>query len=92
MTGLLKLYWLIVFAPSLALIVGCVNDNGISDQGYGNAVHHMIAIQTSNPGRSAYGLDGQKAMLALEKYKKDVANPSEIDSEELTGSTQAVGR
>ena len=92
MIGPLKFAWSTVFAPGLALIIGCANNNGISDQGYGNAVHNMIAIQTSNPGKSAYGLDGQKAVLALEKYKKDVANPKEVDSEELTGSTQAISR
>ncbi len=81
----------IVIATCLLLVTGCASDDGVTDQGFGDSVHHMIATQTSNPGRSAYGFDGIKAGLTLEKYRKDVANPREIDTADLTGSQNVVG-
>ena len=80
-------------AAALSLLLsGCAQDNAVVGEPFGNSVRHMIASQTANPGRSAYGLDGQKAALTLDKYRKDVANPKEVDTEELTGSTEAVTR
>lgn len=70
----------------LLLLSGCAQDNAVVEQDYGIAVRHMIAVQTANPGSSAYGLDGQKAALTLDKYRRDVANPKDVDKEGLTGS------
>ena len=35
------------------------------------------------------GLDGQKAALTLQKYRKDVANPKEVDTKEI-GTSKAT--
>lgn len=85
-----KIKRVIPCAAPLLLLSGCAQDNAVVEQDFGSAVRHMIAVQTANPGSSAYGLDGQKAALTLDKYRKDVANPKEVDTEELTGSTGAV--
>ncbi len=82
---------LIAIAICLPFIAGCASDDGVRDQGFGESVHHMIATQTANPGKSAYGFDGVKAGLTLEKYRKDVANPRDIDIADLTGSQNVVG-
>jgi hypothetical protein len=41
------------------LLSGCARDN-LAAQDYGNSVRHMIALQTSNPGRGTSGLDGRR--------------------------------
>ncbi len=80
-----------LLGPTLALLflTGCASEGERADNSFGNSVRTMIALQTANPGRSAYGLDGQKAALTLERYRKDVANPSEVDKKAL-GTSEAT--
>jgi hypothetical protein len=73
----------------LLLLAGCANEAQVADNDFGNSVRHMIALQTANPGKSAYGLDGQKATLTLERYRTDVANPGEVDTKAL-GTSEAT--
>jgi hypothetical protein len=83
--------WPIAMALGLLMVTGCASDDEFADPGYGNSVRHMIATQTATPGSSAYGLDGIKAGLTLDKYRKDVANPKDVDTQDLTGSRDASG-
>ena len=81
----------IAIAVCLLIVTGCARDDEVRDQGFGDSVRHMIATQTANPGSSAYGFDGIKAGLTLDKYRKDVANPKDVDTTDLTGSQNAAG-
>ena len=73
----------LVTAIPLFLLLGCAADNPSADQEYGQAVRHMLAIQTAYPDRNARGFDGQKASLSLQQYRKDVAKPQKVDTQEL---------
>lgn len=73
----------------LLVLTGCAHEDDRADASFGSTVRHMIAVQTANPGRSAYGLDGQKAALILDNYRKDVAIPQEVDSKGL-GTSEAA--
>ncbi len=75
--------------PILLLLTACASENDRTDAHFGDSVRRMIALQTANPGRSAYGLDGQKAALTLERYRTDVANPHEVDTTAL-GTSKAT--
>jgi hypothetical protein len=72
----------------LLVLTGCASETEVADNDFGNSVRHMIALQTAHPERSAYGLDGQKAALTLDRYRKDVANPADVDTKAL-GTAEA---
>lgn len=67
----------------LCLLMGCATDEPNRDTRFGQSVRHMLAIQTASPDRNARGLDGQKAALSLQQYRKDVAKPQQVDTQEL---------
>lgn len=68
---------------ALLLIAGCASNNPWENYHFGGAVHHQIAIQTANPGASAYGLDGVKAAGALSAYQKDQGDPKSVKTFDL---------
>ena len=70
-------------------LLGCASNDEVAVSNHGEAVRHMIALQTSNPSGGAMGLDGQKAALTLQKYRSDVATPKEVDKKRL-GTTIAT--
>ena len=80
---------------SLPWLMGCASDHALNDPNFGSTVRHQIAVQTANPGRSAYGLDGQKMALALSQYRQDVATPKTVDTMALgtvtTGTSSQSG-
>jgi membrane-associated PAP2 superfamily phosphatase len=68
---------------ALLLIAGCASNNPWENYHFGGAVRHQIAIQTANPGASAYGLDGVKAAGALSAYQKDQGDPKSVKTFDL---------
>jgi hypothetical protein len=73
----------------LLLLAGCANDDTRDDYHFGGAVRHQIAIQTANPGSSAYGLDGVKAAGALSAYQKDQGDLKSVDDMDLASAKGA---
>ena len=81
-----------LLASFIAIVCsGCASDDFLSQDDFGNSVRHTIQVQTSSPGTSAYGLDGQKAALAFTEYRKDVAKPAKVDKKELGAVTTGSG-
>ncbi len=68
---------------ALLFLAGCASDDPRDDYRFGGAVRHQIAIQTANPGASAYGLDGVKAAGALSAYQKDQGDPKSVKTFDL---------
>lgn len=54
----------------VSFLAGCANEPTVLDPPFGDSVRHMIAIQTTEPARDASGLDGEKAIKALETYRE----------------------
>ncbi len=75
---------------ALLFLAGCASDDSRDDYRFGGAVRHQIAIQTANPGGSAYGLDGVKAAGALSAYQKYQGDPKSVKTFSLA-TTQAGG-
>lgn len=74
---------------ALLLLAGCTSDDPRDDYRFGGAVRHQIAIQTANPGASAYGLDGVKAAGALSAYQKDQGDPKSVKTFDLETAKDA---
>ncbi len=68
---------------ALLLLAGCASNDPWDNYRFGGAVRHQIAIQTANPGASAYGLDGVKAAGALSAYQKDQGDPKSVKTFDL---------
>ncbi len=68
---------------ALLLLAGCASKDPWENYHFGGAVRHEIAIQTANPGASAYGLDGVKAAGALSAYQKDQGDPKSVKTFDL---------
>lgn len=73
----------------LLLISGCASDDYRDNYHFGNAVRHEIAIQTVNPGSSAYGLDGVKAVGALSAYQQNQGDLKSVDDMGLAAARDA---
>lgn len=59
-----------ILVVQIALFVpGCVHEPQLRDEPFGQSVRHMILVQTTDPGREPLGLDGEKALKALEDYR-----------------------
>ena len=80
---------LTIYLLTLMFITACASNDESTYSNYGDSVRYTIALQTSNPIGGAMGLDGQKAALTLQKYRKDVANPKEVDTKEI-GTSKAT--
>jgi len=50
-------------------LIGCAREPTVLDPPFGQSVRQMIAVQTADPSSSSYGLDGTKAINALEAYR-----------------------
>ena len=74
---------------ALLLLAGCASDDPWDNYRFGGAVRHQIAIQTANPGASAYGLDGVKAAGALSAYQKDQGDPKSVKTFDLETAKDA---
>ncbi len=74
---------------ALLLLAGCASDDPRDNYRFGGAVRHQIAIQTANPGASAYGLDGVKAAGALSAYQKDQGDPKSVKTFDLETAKDA---
>ena len=74
---------------ALLLLAGCASDDPRDGYRFGGTVRHQIAIQTANPGASAYGLDGVKAAGALSAYQKDQGDPKSVKSFDLETAKSA---
>ena len=46
---------------------------------YGTSVNNMIAEQTYSPEDEVEELDGEKARVILDAYRKDVPNPQQVE-------------
>ena len=74
---------------ALLLLAGCASNDPWDNYRFGGAVRHQIAIQTANPGASAYGLDGVKAAGALSAYQKDQGDPKSVKTFDLETAKDA---
>ena len=74
---------------AVLFLAGCASDDSRNDYRCGGAVRHQIAIQTANPGASAYGLDGVKAAGALSAYQKDQGDPKSVKTFDLETAKDA---
>ncbi len=74
---------------AMLVLAGCASDDSRNDYRFGGAVRHQIAIQTANPGASAYGLDGIKAAGALSAYQKDQGDPKSVKTFDLETAKDA---
>ena len=74
---------------AVLFLAGCASDDSRNDYRFGGAVRHQIAIQTANPGGSAYGLDGVKAAGALSAYQKDQGDPKSVKTFDLETAKDA---
>jgi len=82
---------LLITALGTLVCAGCATDDNLAQDDFGHSVNHTIQVQTSNPGSSSYGLDGQKAALAFTEYRKNVAKPAKVDTKELGSVTTGSG-
>ena len=71
-------------------LTGCANDEKF-DPEYGYAVHNMITVQTSSPGKSSFGMDGEKALLTLKKYETDVSDPKSVKTITISQTASEAG-
>lgn len=54
---------------STILLASCVEEPRLRDEPFGESVRHMILVQTTDPEREPLGLDGEKALSALQAYR-----------------------
>lgn len=74
---------------AVLFLAGCAREDSRNDYHFGGAVRHQIAIQTANPGASAYGLDGVKAAGALSAYQKDQGDLKSVKTFDLETAQDA---
>ena len=86
---------MIVRNATITLIVAmglsaCVESNEPLQSGFGDAYHHNIAVQVINPepenaGSGAPNLDGERAGLAIERYKAgNIIEPVQVDTSSVS--------
>ncbi|MEA3274172.1 MAG: hypothetical protein U9Q81_02525 [Pseudomonadota bacterium] len=71
--------FLLLFGASL--LCGCATEEGVVQEHFGESVRHMIAMQTTDPGHGAAGLEGEKAEAVMRAYREDVAKPKEVEKD-----------
>lgn len=64
-----RLLVLALVLPMALLLSACVQEPKLRDEPFGQSVRHMILVQTTDPQREPLGLDGEKALNALDAYR-----------------------
>ena len=74
---------------TLAAIGGCETTPTATEADYGNSVRSMVRNQTVNPDPSdavpVNSGDGERAKNAIDVYRKDVAQPENIQKDLVIG-------
>ena len=66
---------------SILLLTGCESAPTALERNFGSSVRNMIELQTAQPGDRGFGMDGRKAEAVLDRYRKDVADPKEVEQQ-----------
>jgi hypothetical protein len=70
---------------TLVAIGGCETSPTATETDYGNSVRSMVRNQTVNPGPADTATvdagDGERAQNSIDVYRKDVAQPEQVNKE-----------